>query len=1567
MDELGEGIDGGRIDIKVVADLSEVTEARLQREVDRRTRAVKAKLQAEIDARRVQAEASAAARVAERETQVRLRATVDRAGLRRDLDDVGRGDVRVRVTAEVDRGRLRDDMDAAARDAAATVSVGADTRPADDEVDRFRGEQQDQPIRLPFQIDMPDMSRVGDVLAKLAIAPAVAAGVGFLVGTVGQLTGGLFALVAAAGQAGGALAVLPAAAGVAAQGLAGLMVGLTGVGTALGALSQADQAAGASAGSAAAAREAAAARVEQAAERIKQAERRVRDTREATVDANRAVRDAEERVRQAVESVQEARENSGRVAQAVSDAAARSSQRIADAERSYATAVKASQRAQEGLNEARRAAKERLEDLALAVKGGALDEESAQIGIERAKERLQKVMADPFASDLDKREADLAFRQALQRLDEVKERNGDLKEEKADADARGVEGSKEVQAAQEQLAAAQERILDAERAIGEARKEAARQAEDGARRIEAADEAIIEAKRRVRDAEEALERSRRSRRNAGEAAQDARAELEKAKKEQAAAKKAAAQPVSGGGGGGRDPVAEALAKLTPSMRAFVLYLHTQVRPALTRIREDTQEALAPGLQAGVRAAMPVLATLRGNLAITGSTLGDIAEEFGEFFGGKAFNADLTQIMGRNNQALGLFGKAGVSAFKGLTDVFVVLSPFVVKFADLVADGADRFADLMGANRESGAMEDFFERAWESASKLWRIVKNVASGLLSLGKAAAPSGGTLLEDLAQGAEQFAKWAADPATQEKARAFFDGLIPVMRELGGLLKDLGGLAKTFTLGLDPGTLEAVLGVLRWIVQALEGLAGTEVGAALLTIVGPLAALLLIVAKFAGLGNAIKLLGLAAKGIGLLAKAPLGAIKAGMGAADFVGGLGGQGRTGKDGEKTGASKAGAAVAGTAAALAEGFGSKLKGVLSKINLSGAFQKINPASLIGTVTSKINPTSWFSKINPSSLVSPGKGAAGAGAKVGGAVAAGAGAVADFAKDGGAKVAQYGKAAATAAADVGKLALAYGSVALQAGAAQTKQLLAATAAGVVKVATAAWTGVQWLLNAALNANPIGIIVLAIAALVAGAIWAYNNIEWFRNGVDAAWKAISTAVQWAWNSVIKPALTALWGYIKNTLWPVLQQFWTALIKPTWENISKAIKAAWDGVIKPALSALWGFIKNTLGPAMAWLWNNAIKPAWDGISKAIDFAWNKLIKPGLSAFWTFITKTLPDGFKSGVAFIGKIWDGLKEIAKAPIKFVVETIYNNGIRAAWNWIAKKVGLGELPKVSLGFARGGIVPGGSYGVLPGYAPGRDTMLAAVSPGEAWLRPEAARWLGAGWIGAVNDSARRGRLPRFEKGGTVKKGSGGDSWTEWFKKGAAYLAEKTLQPLKALAVSGAGTKTGWQQMVGRIPAGLIDGVISWLRANAPAPKAPSKGGGSKPRTAYAMGGIVPGGSYGVLPGYAPGRDTMLAAVSPGEAWLRPEAARWLGSGWIGAINDAARRGRLDHYANGGIVGTSSADLYRASRSASRARPADQQQAGSSSGSATVIINPQPGQDEISIGNQAARRLGALIR
>ncbi|MFJ4093440.1 hypothetical protein ACIPYS_17820 [Kitasatospora sp. NPDC089913] len=81
-----------------------------------------------------------------------------------------------------------------------------------------------------------------------------------------------------------------------------------------------------------------------------------------------------------------------------------------------------------------------------------------------------------------------------------------------------------------------------------------------------------------------------------------------------------------------------------------------------------------------------------------------------------------------------------------------------------------------------------------------------------------------------------------------------------------------------------------------------------------------------------------------------------------------------------------------------------------------------------------------------------------------------------------------------------------------------------------------------------------------------------------------------------------------------------------------------------------------------------------------------------------------------------------------------------------------------------------------------------------------------------------------------------------------------------------------------------------------------APGGSNSPGPSKPdnKKKYATGGI--------LPGYAPGVDSIPAILSPGEAILRPEVTAALGPALIHGWNAAARKGQLSRYAGGGIAG-----------------------------------------------------------
>jgi hypothetical protein len=81
-----------------------------------------------------------------------------------------------------------------------------------------------------------------------------------------------------------------------------------------------------------------------------------------------------------------------------------------------------------------------------------------------------------------------------------------------------------------------------------------------------------------------------------------------------------------------------------------------------------------------------------------------------------------------------------------------------------------------------------------------------------------------------------------------------------------------------------------------------------------------------------------------------------------------------------------------------------------------------------------------------------------------------------------------------------------------------------------------TAAQLGLNSALLANPVGIVIIAIAALVAALVVAYNKVGWFHDGVDAAFGAVKTAVGGTVDFIKR-----IWP----TIWSVVK--WSPMIAP------------------------------------------------------------------------------------------------------------------------------------------------------------------------------------------------------------------------------------------------------------------------------------------------------------------------------------------------------------------------------------------------------------------------------------
>ncbi|WP_297724210.1 hypothetical protein [uncultured Mobiluncus sp.] len=190
-----------------------------------------------------------------------------------------------------------------------------------------------------------------------------------------------------------------------------------------------------------------------------------------------------------------------------------------------------------------------------------------------------------------------------------------------------------------------------------------------------------------------------------------------------------------------------------------------------------------------------------------------------------------------------------------------------------------------------------------------------------------------------------------------------------------------------------------------------------------------------------------------------------------------------------------------------------------------------------------------------------------------------------------------------------------------------------------IAAKAYSVVQGILNAVMSANPIMIVVVAIAALVAAFIYAWNNCKTFRDTLIGAWNAIKSATITVWNA-IKDFFTAVWNIIKaifigyltfivnywKTVWTIIQTVFTV----TWNAIKAFATTAWN-LFKTGFSVFLNFLNN--------LW----KKTWNAIKALFTAVWNA-IKSFAISVWNAIKKFFMNWMKATQAFWEKTWNAIK-----------------------------------------------------------------------------------------------------------------------------------------------------------------------------------------------------------------------------------------------------------------------------------------------------------------------------------
>ncbi|MER7922178.1 peptidoglycan DD-metalloendopeptidase family protein [Streptomyces sp. NPDC096057] len=319
---------------------------------------------------------------------------------------------------------------------------------------------------------------------------------------------------------------------------------------------------------------------------------------------------------------------------------------------------------------------------------------------------------------------------------------------------------------------------------------------------------------------------------------------------------------------------------------------------------------------------------------------------------------------------------------------------------------------------------------------------------------------------------------------------------------------------------------------------------------------------------------------------------------------------------------------------------------------------------------------------------------------------------------------------------------------------------AIAMGVYEVAVAGATLVTAGWAAAIQATGIvpliEAIVIAVALLVVGIIWAYKNVGWFRAAVDGTWHFISTVTIWLWNNALKPFFKSFWEGLKligeiavwlwkNAIEPAFKGIWlvarilfaivvTAVLAPMWIAFQalglismwlweKAIKPSlgfigalavwvWKNQLQPFLQGFWDGIQ-WVGDKFKWLYDHMIKPVSEWIGNKVKALWDNWLSPAFSSIWDGIqwlggkfkwlydkgVKPVVDDIAAAFKSMGKsikaAWDDVVDHSKTPVNFIIKWVYTNGIKAVWDRVAKFVGLDSLPAAPKLLEAGGTVGNG--------------------------------------------------------------------------------------------------------------------------------------------------------------------------------------------------------------------------------------------------------------------------------
>ncbi|MGG7142487.1 phage tail tape measure protein [Clostridium nigeriense] len=244
-----------------------------------------------------------------------------------------------------------------------------------------------------------------------------------------------------------------------------------------------------------------------------------------------------------------------------------------------------------------------------------------------------------------------------------------------------------------------------------------------------------------------------------------------------------------------------------------------------------------------------------------------------------------------------------------------------------------------------------------------------------------------------------------------------------------------------------------------------------------------------------------------------------------------------------------------------------------------------------------------------------------------------------------------KAVGNLALNLGKATLEFAKSAVQASISAAKFIAHKVATVASTIATNAMAIAQAALNFVMNLNPITLIIIAIASLVAAIVILWNKCEWFRNlclelfeALKVAWNTTINFFKSIWEGFVA-AFKLIWDmaieYFKLQIeaWKTAFEIIVNAIRFIWESACNIIKNIWNIVINTFRSTWegWKSIFQSVSNTIQFVWQNitnTISLVWSGVVNGIKNAWNGIISP----------------FQRVVSSITSIWSNITSMFKLP-----------------------------------------------------------------------------------------------------------------------------------------------------------------------------------------------------------------------------------------------------------------------------------------------------------------------------